>query len=567
MRNSQYKAITLLSVLFTALFTSVGIAATDEAWVQTPPPTAEASWGILAQGISQTYTSFATPSLMSFTSDGYQFGVSKVIAVKKCDAMGGADCPLSEFQKYHSPMSFCSASNSTDCIQEVTAKSASGASLQVNYLGPYGGDPSWSFKGNSSMNLPTSGQSFLVDIPSAPHAGGSKYLISSVLDGVRYPSDSQFTTNGLQATIWPVSIKTGTYQPYAESLSPTNYSALGVNSGAGGGCEGVQSEIGSCAIASALPLDVSFGIKLKLRTKVDGWIHGRISHVDATVSRAGDGDQLVTISGFPVKVPTIFGWVSKEKAPAALTNFYKAMDPFYLNMGNGYGRCLDPSETSGPCNPRYWESILRSPGTSPDGIQELALWLPIVNDKAVAAPSAWSVRTVSGNLNNCGTETKNLVGFVSTNATDYLPGPPTFNSADGTLDYKVLSTHYLPDNSVSQGSYDLVIDSSVARCIYGFSNAPIKATVSVISSDGSSQAVTTTVTENNGFLRMSANGFTYSNPTIKVKLSQESPSPAPTTSGTAAPSTKKTTITCIKGKLTKSVSAVKPTCPTGYKKK
>ncbi len=31
--------------------------------------------------------------------------------------------------------------------------------------------------------------------------------------------------------------------------------------------------------------------------------------------------------------------------------------------------------------------------------------------------------------------------------------------------------------------------------------------------------------------------------------------------------TKKTTITCIKGKLTKKVTAVKPTCPPGYKKK
>ena len=30
---------------------------------------------------------------------------------------------------------------------------------------------------------------------------------------------------------------------------------------------------------------------------------------------------------------------------------------------------------------------------------------------------------------------------------------------------------------------------------------------------------------------------------------------------------KKTTITCVKGKLTKKVTAVKPVCPKGYKKK
>jgi hypothetical protein len=35
----------------------------------------------------------------------------------------------------------------------------------------------------------------------------------------------------------------------------------------------------------------------------------------------------------------------------------------------------------------------------------------------------------------------------------------------------------------------------------------------------------------------------------------------------AAASVKKTTITCVKGKLTKKVTAVKPVCPNGYKKK
>jgi hypothetical protein len=33
------------------------------------------------------------------------------------------------------------------------------------------------------------------------------------------------------------------------------------------------------------------------------------------------------------------------------------------------------------------------------------------------------------------------------------------------------------------------------------------------------------------------------------------------------PVAKKTTITCVKGKLTKKVTAVNPKCPTGYKKK
>jgi hypothetical protein len=46
-----------------------------------------------------------------------------------------------------------------------------------------------------------------------------------------------------------------------------------------------------------------------------------------------------------------------------------------------------------------------------------------------------------------------------------------------------------------------------------------------------------------------------------------SASPSPSPSATVSTSAKATTITCIKGKLTKKVTMVLPVCPTGYKKK
>lgn len=45
------------------------------------------------------------------------------------------------------------------------------------------------------------------------------------------------------------------------------------------------------------------------------------------------------------------------------------------------------------------------------------------------------------------------------------------------------------------------------------------------------------------------------------------PTPTPTVVATVKPAAKKTTITCVKGKKTKKVTAVKPKCPKGYKKK
>ena len=81
----------------------------------------------------------------------------------------------------------------------------------------------------------------------------------------------------------------------------------------------------------------------------------------------------------------------------------------------------------------------------------------------------------------------------------------------------------------------------------------------------------TTVNEKNGWIYLSANGFTYSAPTVRVKLTQEAEKPAvtPTPSASKAPIAvpKLLTINCIKGKITKKVSGTKPVCPAGYKRK
>jgi hypothetical protein len=78
------------------------------------------------------------------------------------------------------------------------------------------------------------------------------------------------------------------------------------------------------------------------------------------------------------------------------------------------------------------------------------------------------------------------------------------------------------------------------------------------------------VREKDGFLNLAAYNFTFSSPTVRVKLTQEAvaPSPSPSASASAAPAAaKKTSITCVKGKTTKKVTAVNPKCPIGYKKK
>ena len=556
---------TLLAIALSMFAISASAAVPDEEWRYSPPPTSDASWGILAEGISQSYTLFAHPQLMSFKADKYEFGTGKVLEVKVCHSFVSSDCPHDQYQHYGAPLGMCNA-QSSDCIEEVGATTTSGEKLKVNFLRDFPGNTGGEFVGDKSANLPTSGSTFLVDVPGAPHASGSLYLISSIINGSRMPVEEKFSPGILETSIWPVRLTSGQYEVIREATDPRSYTGLGVLSGAAGtNCAGVQNSTTECAMPEAAPLDVAFSLKFKLSTLITGWLSGRISNVDAKLSRDESGVQHLFVKALPVRVPTIFGWVKKSDSPPELSKFYADMDPFYLNMGIGYGGCLLPTDYVGPCTSTYWNSLLRGPGNSPQGMKELAMWLPLINDTAVAAPTAWYFHNERGNIGDrCIDKQVQINGLVTTNATVILPGPPTYNAFDGTLDYKVLAPHALPDGSIFKGTYDLIISSTLARCLYNFTSAPIRATVSIVSDSGVAQVATTTISEGNGFIHLAANGFTFSNPTIKVKLSQKSLVPNPVLT---ASNSKKVTITCVKGKTVKKVTAVKPVCPKGFKKK
>jgi hypothetical protein len=222
--------------------------------------------------------------------------------------------------------------------------------------------------------------------------------------------------------------------------------------------------------------------------------------------------------------------------------------------------------------------------------KEYLWWLEVAKDKAVGSKSMWIARTLSAQeiwssgTSACLSDNKSLNGIVTTNANMYISSPPVFNKEAQSLDYKVSSPHLDENGKLNVGNYNLVLSSEAARCLYNFTKAPISATVSIVSSDGSSQVATTAVTEKNGWLYLSAAGYTYSSPTVRVKLTQEAPAPTPAPTPTPEPTptvtatptptptvttapVKKTTISCVKGKVVKKVTSVKPVCPKGYKKK
>ena len=124
---------------------------------------------------------------------------------------------------------------------------------------------------------------------------------------------------------------------------------------------------------------------------------------------------------------------------------------------------------------------------------------------------------------------------------------------------KVGNAHFDEFGNEIQGWMELKVKGTRAREWWGINPAIAAgyAKVEISYADGTSKVATVTskYDAKNDWINLRAYGFTYSTPQLAISFKQ--PVVAP----------KKTTITCVKGKTTKKVTAVKPKCPSGYKKK
>ena len=329
------------------------------------------------------------------------------------------------------------------------------------------------------------------------------------------------------------------------------------------GCQ--IAENGKCGYRLPFDLEKTYVLKVRLGQPVQGWLHGRMKDANVIMTTAADNSQVVEISAKPLSIPSVYGWVKWSELPTAVKELYPVGSG---GTGRGFNDFLTPDLAS--------RTLLTKSEVSGDyAIKEMNLWLPLLNDKAAAMRTFWVAQTIRGELplesQNC-VRGKGFTGVIGTNAVVYSDGPPKFDKAEQSLNYTVGASHLDSKGDLFKGYYQLNLRSDVARCLYGFGSAPIQAKIEVSSSDGTPSVATTVINEKDGWLKMTAGGFTFSTPSIKVKLSQEATTPAPVAtpspSASAKPATpKKISITCVKGKTTKKVTAIKPTCPTGYKKK
>ncbi len=486
-----------------------------------------------------------------------------------CDSLEAKDCSTPDLNglTFTSIFTKCQSDTDSNCIDSFSIKNEDGSVIPATFQRNWVSKPV--FQGDKSKHLPTGYGPNTWTLTNSKGVAETYALsvgVNGYLDLRRNATKTNFES--FIAAIQPIKEVAGA--EYDGPVANVTKRGMGYSPGwntmfVEKGCQ--IAEKGLCGYRMPFDLEKTVVLKVRLSQPVQGWLHGRMKDANIVMTTAADNSQTVEISAKPLSIPSVYGWVKWGDLPQNVKDLYPV-------GAGGTSRNSEDFVTKD----LFTRTLLTKSMVAGDlPIRELNLWLPLLNDKAAAMRTFWVAQTIRGELpfdsQNC-VRGKGFTGVIGTNAVVYSDGPPKFDKAEQSLNYTVGASHFDSKGELFKGYYQLNLRSDVARCLYGFGSAPIQAKIEVSSSDGTPSVATTVISESDGWLKMTAGGFTFSTPSIKVKLSQEAPASAPVETASPAPSptakpavVKKTSITCVKGKTSKKVTAINPKCPTGYKKK
>jgi len=326
-------------------------------------------------------------------------------------------------------------------------------------------------------------------------------------------TERYFLTRALDFEITPVTVRSGRFSniSMAPNLTPTSQTLSEIG------------EIDSCFFNTADScysakngelIGKKFSLNLQLSTKWSGFFKGRLVDPKITIQKIASV-QSVQVVAEPAKTHKVFFKINWDK--------YDEREAAALCVGTTSCQPLAGGSTGG-------RNYLSS---SPSGMATLQAFGEHHLDVAAEDNSEWSFGVGRSIGENCLAPNQGLVGMVTSNAPVFQAGPPSYQS--GSLTYEIAGLHFASDGkTVNEGQYNLQIRSDVARCLYGFNKAPVSATVKVTNENGKEVVATTTVSERDGWLRLNANGFTFSKKRVKVVLSQPFAAVIPSFAGSSS---------------------------------
>lgn len=461
---------------------------------------------------------------------------------KRCTSITASPCDTAPSIEFSAVLQPCSTPTQLDCIVEFGTVNAQNVREAATYTKAFPSKAVNGYPAEPSLGLPAGGPGGLWTVATSSGLTVRSHYVSAVVRGTTTPGKKVTFTN-FSAMVAPIEVTTFTCDGTTDEISecspayvpnpPEDIQFAGFDgyvdgNGRDRGLDCVMTgnlnpatKVAECALRKSVSREITYYMSVRLSQAVTGWLHGRMADPDITIEDISgvDGAIAMSVAARAVSVPVVDVERKFSDLPAALQETYRKSGGWNGSGAAGYGNAAfetDPARRNRESRPTPYGA---------DSIAELEAWIPVVSDTAIADVSTWTVRTLGpedlGAAKGCITTRNKVAGIVTTNGTVYKAAAPAYDKTTQSLNYTVSAPHYMSSGELFKGSYSLIIRSDVARCVYNFSSAPIKSTIQVLDTEAAPSAVVTNVSEKDGWLRMSATGFTHSSPTIRATLSQE----------------------------------------------
>lgn len=282
-------------------------------------------------------------------------------------------------------------------------------------------------------------------------------------------------------------------------------------------------EMGKCGVALAFNSDDRIQVSLRIPKALGGWFHGRLSDTNVDLSEYNQELNKLVIAAKPVIVPT----ASLQFEPCKPGNENFGLKFFYddaLELQKFCDREL--SERNGP-EPLGLGSWGQWAAGSSRAVESFTDFESLISEQAKGQLSMWTFgslpfETTEG---SCFSDTSKVQGVISTNAMVYQAGIPTLTNKG--FSYRIAGTHLNMNGEVFRGDYTLEMRSDLARCLYSLGDKKFKADVKVSAATGDSKPSVTTFEESDGWIRLTAKDFSFSETSIDMALTPEASVVAP----------------------------------------
>lgn len=482
-----------------------------------------------------------------------QYPFSKVIATGDmgtlgeakhlCTSLADPTCAPDDWGQIYaeSAIGYCEQPTDFNCIESLQVIDATGATQDARYLRGFPestGIPEFDQDGTF---MPAGGSVPLWEYDGAQ--GAQRILSVGMTHSTFTPVGGRWSkvpdSSVFSLTLRPVVIESrpAIRKPFLQEQVDPRTGVPGINHVGWGdpaavGCFAIDQ--GECALDAAFPSDHRFRVTLRMRNDATMYLNGAVDAPIAYSEKLEGGHRFV-LEAAPSPVLAMAGWIPKSRIPRAV------IDRVAATIGD-----------------RYWEVDFDAASPKPLGrggepsLAWLNALLPYFGDRASFIVDAWHVEntpSLGRYTSQCLDQARGeFIGIVSSNATAYTGDPPTYDAATSTLQYEVAGPHYMPDGTtLSKGRYSINMNAAFVKCILGVDKVPSQARVELIYPDGEASAATLAIKQNQNWLRLYYENFTFSNPTVSVKFPKS--------------------LTCFKGKG-KRIQSKKFTgfeCPQGWR--